>query len=226
MRGVIITHATIQIGCLSDFCYPRPRYKKSLALVSASVLGFNGYVAGFCAGKPSLRAVFPELPQRAQNCSSAGVMGPTVGAVGCIQAQFALNALLNLTPSPLGQLLSIDLRNLSQRTFRFDDAPEPPIEQQLGFIDSCDINQQDWLVDLRNLNETCITANTQTQCGQLVPIRRLSLNDFQHKQPQPNTSQRAVIVCRTGLTAWQAARVLQNYWQGDIRLIAMGDNPL
>jgi molybdopterin/thiamine biosynthesis adenylyltransferase len=197
---------------LSDYCYGN-----SLPLVSASALGFNGYVGGFCGGKPSLRAVFPELPQRAQNCSSAGVMGPVVGTIGCIQAQFALNLLLDLQPFVLGQLLSIDLRNLRQSNFRFDDAPEPSTEQYLGFISVDDIDFQDWVVDLREESSK-------------ADVQYFTLDEFRHHQPKPpyqeKSTQRAVMVCRTGLTAWRAARILQNYWQGEISLIALGDDPL
>lgn len=197
---------------LSDYCHAN-----SLPLISASALGFQGYVGGFCGGKPSLRAVFPELPQRAQNCSSAGVMGPVVGTIGSLQAQFTLNLLLNLEPSPLGQLLSMDLRDLRQTSFRFDKAQEPSNEQYLGFISPEDVTPQDWLVDLRKVNQ---------QEG----IQYVTLDKFDQQQIQPPNSnehpQRAVIVCHTGLTAWRAARKLQTYWQGEIRLIALGDDPL
>ncbi|MDB4837441.1 ThiF family adenylyltransferase, partial [Marinomonas sp.] len=224
---------------LSDYCHA-----KSLPLISASALGFNGYIGGFCGGKPSLRSVFPELPQRAQNCSTSGVMGPVVGAIGCIQAQLALNVLLNLQPSPLGQLLSMDLRDLRQSTFRFDDAPEPPIQKRLNFIDLHDISEHDWLVDVR---ERKVSA-THHENQKTRNVEYFSLEDFRTKRPQPlskstsasasaSCSQpitndkeddlpRAVIVCRTGLSAWRAARILQDYWQGDICLIALGDDPL
>ncbi|MEO9274169.1 HesA/MoeB/ThiF family protein [Marinomonas sp. 5E14-1] len=190
---------------LSDHCHLH-----HVKLVSASALGFEGYVGGFCGGKPSLRAVFPELPQRAKNCSSAGVMGPVVGVLGSLQAQFALNVLLDVEPSPLGQLVSMDLRHSRQSHFRFDDAPEPPPEHYLGFISKEHITDQDWVVDFRS---TSLDEFEQQQF-QLQP------------QSQSSTTQRAVLVCRTGLTAWRAARKLQTYWQGEIRLIALGDDPL
>ncbi|ETX10303.1 thiazole biosynthesis protein ThiF [Marinomonas ushuaiensis DSM 15871] len=193
---------------LSDYCHAH-----NLKLVSASALGFKGYIGGFCGGKPSLRAIFPELPQRAENCSSAGVMGPIVGTIGCLQAQFTLNLLLNIEPSPLGQLVSIDLHNLRQSGFRFDDAPEPSENQLLGFIDTDEVTSQDWLVDLRKINK---------QEG----VQYFTLDEFDQQQAQPHTHQRAVLVCRTGLTAWRAARKLQTYWQGEIKLIALGDDPL
>lgn len=207
---------------LSDYCY-----RESIPLVSASVLGFNGYVGGFCQQSPSLRAIFPELPQRAQNCSSAGVLGPAVGTLGSIQAQFALNILLQLQPSPLGQLMSIDLRNLRQSSFRFDMAVEPSIEDTLHFIDFSDIRKDDWIVDLRAVDLQTGTKLSEAENGDSDPIIQVvTLDEFRQQKPRPKSEQRAVIACKTGLTAWRAARILQQYWQGEINLIAMGEKPL
>ena len=55
---------------LSDICYIEKK-----PLISASALRFEGYVGGFCGGMPSLRAVFPDLPDNIENCNTAGVIG-------------------------------------------------------------------------------------------------------------------------------------------------------
>ncbi|MFQ3172297.1 MAG: molybdopterin/thiamine biosynthesis adenylyltransferase [Oleispira sp.] len=206
---------------LSDHCLAN-----NLGLVSASVLGFEGYVGGFCGGKPSLRAVFPELPQRAKNCASAGVMGPVVGMIASMQAQYALNILLRLDPAPLGQLSSINLRSLKLSAFRFDDAQEPAIDKRLTFIDVSAISGDDWLLDLRNIAEIESSKVDINSSLTSRTVHQLNIDEFSQTKPTPLNDQTAVIVCKSGLTAWRAARMLQGYWCGDIRLIALGEAPL
>ncbi|WP_206188547.1 HesA/MoeB/ThiF family protein [Parasedimentitalea denitrificans] len=193
---------------LSDTCLDLGK-----PLISASALGFEGYVGGFCADSPSLRSLFPDLPDRAASCDSAGVLGPVVGTIGAMQAQMSLNTLLGLSPSPLGQMVTFDLHNLRTSGFRFDGAPEP--EMPLTFIAPEAIAASDFVVELRGLEEapTPITPSAL----------RLTVDDLKTTRPTPGPGQRAVLTCRSGLRAWRAARALQSYWTGDITLIAMGD---
>jgi molybdopterin/thiamine biosynthesis adenylyltransferase len=193
---------------LSDTCHALGK-----PLISASALGFEGYVGGFCAGSPSLRALFPELPDRAASCDSAGVMGPVVGTIGAMQAQMALNTLLGLSPSPLGQLITVDLHNLRTGGFRFDGAPEPDVP--LAFIAPETITASDYVIDLRGPEEAP---------SPVTPLaHRLTVEDLKASRPTPDSGQRAVLACRSGLRAWHAARAFQADWTGDITLIALGD---
>mgnify|MGYP000085428803 FL=1 len=157
---------------LSDLCFAVER-----PLISASVLARQGYVGGFCGGAPSLRAVFPDLPSRLGSCSDAGVMGPVVAMLGALQAQMALSVLLGLKPSPLGQLLSLDLARWHVSGFRFDGAPEPGAMPE-------------------------ILAPAQIDVGDLV----IDLRGRDTVDPQPAPGQRVVFICTSGLRAWRAAK--------------------
>ncbi len=186
---------------LSDTCMIA-----GVPLVSASALGLGGYVGGFCGGAPSLRALFPDLPDRAATCATAGVLGPVVATLGTLQAQMALEVLLGLKPSPLGRLLTL-APGLRWGGFRFDTAPEP--QTGFRFIDAGEITEGDFVLDLRDAVEAP------------VPVHPAALRAQTEAPPCPPAGARAVIACRSGLRAWRAARILAST-HPDIVLIATG----
>ncbi|WP_083101066.1 HesA/MoeB/ThiF family protein [Pseudophaeobacter leonis] len=183
----------------------------ALPLVAASVLGQRGYVGGFCGSSPSLRAVFPDLPDTAASCATAGVMGPVVGMIGALQAQMALKLLLQHSPSPLGLLMQIDMASLSLSSFRFDAAPEP--ENAWRFISPALIPADAQVIDLRPSHEA----------PQLVtPDARRILPDDLMRAPL-DTQRALVLCCRSGVRAWRAARALQAHGFSRIEILAAGD---
>lgn len=188
---------------LSDACMAAGK-----PLISASALGLSGYVGGFCGGAPSLRALFPEPPDSGQTCATAGVLGPVVGMLGCMQAQMALGVIVGLTPSPLGQFTRMDAGRLTQ--FRFDGAPENAGPR---FIAREDIRADDLVVDLRPADEARRKATPDA----------LRSPGYGASGPLPQPGQRVVLACRSGLRSWRAADQLARRWTGEITLLAMGD---
>lgn len=195
----------------SDYCLA-----ENIPFISASALSASGYVGGFCGGKPSIRAVFPDLPSNLATCATAGVMGPVVGTIGAMQAQMGLSVLLGLEPSPLGKLISFDGIKFNTSSFRFDDAPEPDAAA-FPFIAVSDINAEDYVVELRAEEEV---ASPITKSAE-----RLIADDFLETRPMPiSNTTKTIFVCRSGLRAWKAAKHLNRWWNGPIALVAAGNS--
>jgi molybdopterin/thiamine biosynthesis adenylyltransferase/rhodanese-related sulfurtransferase len=178
---------------MSDECWRLDR-----ALVSASVVGWSGYVGAFCGGAPSYRAVFPDMPRRAMSCETAGVLGPAVGVLGSLQAQVVMSLVLRLQPSPLGRLTSVDFKTLRFGGFSFREALEPDVV--LPFIDASDITSDDRVIDLRSAQEAPLCATSTALRVGVEGIAALTHLDDEH---------RTVLCCRSGLRAWHAAKRLQ-----------------
>ncbi|WP_170345787.1 HesA/MoeB/ThiF family protein [Ruegeria atlantica] len=188
---------------LSDTCLARGK-----PLISASVLGLSGYVGGFCGGGPSLRAVFPDAPDSGASCATAGVLGPVVGVIGAMQAQMALNVILGLDPSPLGQLVQYDARTLRSTGFRFDDAPEPG--NCFRFLSTSQLKDTDQIIELRSSQEAPVPIHSNAT--------RVSPDNLH--EIDPNKGKRLALCCATGLRAWRAAEQIQPDWPGEIVLVA------
>jgi len=197
---------------LSDACL-----QQHTPLISASAVGLAGYVAGFCAGAPSYRAVFPEMPARAASCSSAGVLGSVVGLLGSLQAQFVLQWLLGIEPSPLGRLTSFDASRLAFGGFDFHHAGETAGEV-LRFIDVDEVTPRDVVIDLRGLDEA--PTSPLANALRFTP-ERLAAFTAEH----PPTDRRVVLCCQSGLRAWRAARQLQSRGYRQLALVTLAGLP-
>ena len=189
---------------LSDECLAQNK-----PLISASALGLQGYVGGFCGGAPSLRAVFPDLPEQAATCASAGVLGPVVGTIGALQAQMVLGTLLDWdAPAPLGQMMIFDLKRFAPSAFRFDDAPEP--ETSWRFLSHKDLADQSQVIELRP-----DTESPEPACANALRVLPDDIATAAIDRDQPVT-----LCCQSGLRAWRAGRALAALGQTEITLFA------
>lgn len=188
---------------LSDVCLVAGK-----PLFSASALGLRGYAGGFCGGAPSLRAVFPDPPQNAASCATAGVLGSLVGMIGALQAQVTLAHLIGLGPSPLGWVGTFAGDTLRFGGFRFDGAEEPRTGAY-AFIAAEQVTPRDLAFELRGEEEAPRPALAGAARG--APTREAILDA---------APDRVVLCCRSGLRSWRAAQNLGDLGDIDIVLLA------
>ena len=194
---------------LSDECFARGK-----PFVSASALGLSGYAGAFCGGAPSYRAVFPDMPRQAGSCAQSGVLGSVVGVMGTLQAHLALAILLQLTPTVLGQLVSVDFRTLRFSGFCFASAGEPQ-GPTLRFIAPEDVRGDDLVIDLRSLTEAPLSP--------FPGALRVGVEDIESAGLAGAARARVVLCCRSGIRAWRAAQALRQAGSTELALIALGD---
>lgn len=187
---------------LSDICLA-----SGTPLISASVLEQSGYVGAFCGAAPSLRAVFPDLPEGDATCASAGVMGPVVGMLGAMQAQISLQILLGFDPSPLGLMVSLDMKTLHFNRFSFVDAKEP--SDHFPFISVHDLATTDKVIELRGEIEAPVSIHPTAKRLDFGALNRL-----------PRSKHRTVLICHSGLRAWRAAELLRERGHENLALLA------
>lgn len=192
---------------MSDACRDAER-----PLVSASVLGLSGYVGAFCGGGPSYRAVFPDMPSAVGSCAVNGVLGSAVAVLGSLQAHMALQLLLGIEPTPLGRLVSLDLRTLTFGGFAFGGAEEPA-EAPVRFIGPSAVDPADLVIELRGPEEAPEPA---------VPdALRLTPAAIAADPAIIPRDCRVVFCCATGVRAYRAARLLAASGARDVAVLAL-----
>ncbi len=191
---------------LSDLCKAR-----AMPMISASVIGMSGYAGGFCGGGADYRAVFPDLPQQGQTCASAGVLGPAVAVLGAIQAQMVLAVLLGLEPSPLGRMVTVDMKTWRFGGFSFASA-KAPSDPVFAFIAASQLCRSDVVIELRSREEAPEPATADA----------LRLPPDQLANWQPPANGRVVLCCRSGLRAWRGAKLLAKRGANNLVLLANG----
>lgn len=188
---------------LSDVCLQQQK-----PLVSASVISTHGYLGVFCGTEqqtaPSLRALFAMPSGPNQNCSTAGVTGPSVGIIGSYQAQEVLKVILNDPQQLLGKLMYVDAWSYEHNIIDFNDAPEP--ESFAAIVSSATVTQQDMLIDVRSHEE--FTSSNLHERAINKPIEQIKAGQFDIAEL--NQEQRVVCICASGQRALSAAHILLN----------------
>lgn len=109
---------------INDYCV-----KHSVPWVHGGCLGASGQVLTILPGETAcFRCLVPELPPREmlETCDSAGVLGPAVGLIACLQAAEALKILTGNRASACCKLMVVDTWHTDLRLVslsKYQDCP-------------------------------------------------------------------------------------------------------
>jgi rhodanese-related sulfurtransferase len=148
------------------------------------------------------------MPSTVGSCAANGVLGSAVAVLGGLQVHLALQLLLGLAPSPLGRLVSVDLRTLAFGGFDFVDAVEPE-GCRIPFLARDAITPKDLVVELRGVEEAP------------EPVTPGAVRIGQDELDAVPTGRRIVLCCTSGVRAHRAARRLAERGQDDVAVLAL-----
>ncbi len=106
---------------INDYCV-----KNSVPWVHGGCLGASGQVLSILPGETAcFRCLVPELPPREalESCDSAGVMGPAVGLIACLQAAEALKILSGNQSETCRKLMVVDTWHTDLRLISLSKQP-------------------------------------------------------------------------------------------------------
>lgn len=113
---------------LNKFCYQNEK-----PLVSASVHHFDGQVSTFKAylggNHPCYQCLYEQEPEDGSvpSCTEAGVLGPTVGIMGLMQATEAIKEILGIGESLSGKIYLYNALHTVFQTVDIAKRPECPV---------------------------------------------------------------------------------------------------
>lgn len=191
--------------------------------IYGSIHQFEGQVSVFNYNNgPTYRDLFPTQSRSVINCSEAGVLGPTVGLIGMLQANEALKIIGGFGTNLSGKLLIYNLLSNSQDLFEigkrhFTAPKEDTFRPGLISVEDA-LQSRAILLDVRSSGEL-----PEVSCSQTVQIPLPELAD---RWQNLDLDQELVIFCQSGARSVQAAELLNGLGFRKIKLIKGGAKEL
>ena len=104
--------------------------KHKVPLVSGAAIRFDGQISVYDARQedtPCYRCLYGEGDSSVDTCAQAGILGPVVGMVGCVQAIEALKLITNIGDSLAGRLVLFDGLSMDWNEIQLRKNPKCPV---------------------------------------------------------------------------------------------------
>ncbi len=94
----------------------------------AGVVRYGGQAMTYVPGKgPCLRCLIAEVPENTDTCSKVGVLGPSVGVLGSVQAAECIKYLAGSEDLLTGKIFTFDAEKLKSRVTDLPSDPSCPV---------------------------------------------------------------------------------------------------
>lgn len=103
--------------------------KHKVPLVSGAAIRFDGQISVYdsrSSDSPCYRCLHSESSSRVDTCAQAGILGPVVGLVGCVQAIETIKLICNIGDSLQGRLILFDALSMEWNEIRLARNPKCP----------------------------------------------------------------------------------------------------
>lgn len=191
--------------------------------VYGSIHQFEGQVSVFNFNNgPCYRDLFPTQSRSAITCSEAGVLGPTVGLIGMLQANEALKIIGGIGTSLSGKLLIYNLLSNSQDVFEigknvYSSDIAHKFRPSLISVEDALLSQS-ILLDVRSVGELPEVNHERNI--------QIPLADLADCWQNLDLDQELAIFCQSGSRSAQAAALLNGLGFRKIKLIKGGAREL
>ena len=165
-------------------------------LLTASVVGMTGYIAGFTQKVP-YRTIFPTIPDNAPNCSQTGVLGSVAGLIGTFLATEAIKIVLNHHHNIIHKMITLDFNTLRFESVKFN-ANLNIIHHKLPQFEFITLGTQydGTVIDVRE--PQALIDNPLIENSLSMPLSQYNIDDFQ-------TIKNPIFKCHTGRRAERTA---------------------
>ena len=131
---ILIPKCTVVLDCSDNFptrfAVNAACVKYKVPLVSGAAIRFDGQISVYDSRSkdaPCYRCLYAEGDNSVDTCAQAGILGPVVGMVGCVQAIEALKIIADIGDSLAGRLILFDGLSMEWNEIQLRKNPACPV---------------------------------------------------------------------------------------------------